>query len=152
MKDVTEMVTQNSDASGVRTTSLAHMPVNANTSAQITVLTSQSPKFLTKEIALDDKGNMVKIPSAHLTKGRAKVVQIKSLQEFSQLLQGLEHTQALVYGVPKGALSQAKVVTKKAFESLSNTKGIITRSNDHFEWSSSLAATTISNGHLLLAS
>jgi hypothetical protein len=137
MTDVTEMVTQNSDTSGVRTTSLAHMPVNPNTSARLTVLTSQSPRFLTKEIALDDQGKMVKIPFAHLTKGRAKVVQIQSLKEFSQLLQGLEHSQALVYGVPIDALLQPKVVTKKVFESLSDTKNVITRSNDHFEWPSS---------------
>jgi len=136
MKDVTEMKNQNSDASGVRTTSIAQIPVNANTAAQLTVLSSQSPKVLTKQILLDDEGNMVKIPSAHLTRGNAEVVEIQSMQEFSELLQDLEDSQALVYGVPKGSLSQAKVVTKKAFSALSDTKDVITRSNDHFEWPS----------------
>jgi len=130
------MKNQNSNASGVKTTDLAQIPVNANTAAQLTVLSSQSPKVLTKQILLDDEGNMVKIPSAHLTRGNAEVVEIQSMQEFSELLQGLEDSQALVYGVPKGSLSQAKVVTKKAFSTLSDTKDVITRSNDHFEWPS----------------
>ena len=105
-----------------------------NAAAQLTVLTSEYPKDLTKQILLDKDGNMIKQPSANLSKGTAELVSIQSMQEFSELLQSLETNQALIYGVPSGALSQAKVVTKKAFGALEDTEGVITRSNDHFEW------------------
>jgi hypothetical protein len=104
------------------------------TTAQLTVLSSEYPKDLTKQILLDKDGNMIKQPSANLAKGTAELVSVQSMQDFSELLQSLETNQALVYGVPSGALSKAKVVTKKVFESLDDTEGTITRSNDHFDW------------------
>lgn len=105
-----------------------------NTATQLTVLTSEFPEVLTKRIFLDKNGSVIKEPSAQLIKGKAEVATLSTLQEFSELLQGLSDNQALVYGVPKGALSQANVVTKKAFEKLDDTDDTITRSNDHFEW------------------
>jgi hypothetical protein len=134
MKDATEMTMQNSDASGVRATSITDCPESTRDAAQVTVLTSQIPKILTKEIRLEKEGGLIKLPSAQLVQGSAEVKHIQCMRDFSALLQLLEDTQALVYGVPKENLSQAKVVTKKAFESLDNTNGVITRSNQHFDW------------------
>lgn len=113
---------------------VAEITTTTGSSAQITILTSEYPKDLTKQILLDKDGNMIKQPSANLAKGTAELVSVQTIQEFSELLQSLKTNQALVYGVPSGALSQAKVVTKKAFESLGDTEGVITRSNDHFDW------------------
>lgn len=110
------------------------MKVTENRTAQATMLTSEYPKCLTKEILLDKAGKMIKQPSANLTKGYAELVNTQTLQEFSALLQGLEANQALVYGVPTGALARAKVVTKNTFETLVDKEAVITRSNDHFEW------------------
>ena len=112
----------------------AEITTSTGSSAQLTILTSEYPKDLTKQILLDKDGNMIKQPSANLAKGTAELVSIQSMQEFSDLLQSLETNQALVYGAPSGALSQAKVVTKKAFETLGDTEGVITRSNEHFDW------------------
>ena len=105
--------------------------------AKLTVLSSQKPKVLTKQVRLSKEGRMVKVPSAQLTRGEAEVVSVTCIEEFAELLQGLADSQALVYGVPKHGLKQAKVVTKRDLESLDGSPGIIARSNDHFEWPAS---------------
>ena len=105
--------------------------------AQITLLTSNKPKLLTKQVRLSKEGRMVKLPSAQLTRGEAEVVSVTCIEEFGELLQGLADSQALVYGVPKHGLTQAKIVTKKTLESLDGSPGVIARSNDHFEWPAS---------------
>ncbi|NRP46573.1 hypothetical protein XMD543_000598 [Marinobacterium sp. xm-d-543] len=102
--------------------------------AQITLLTTKTPKVLTKQVHLSKEGRMVKVPSAQLTRGEAEVVSITCIEEFAELLQGLADSQALVYGVPMHGLTHAKVVTKKDLESLDGSPGVIARSNDHFEW------------------
>lgn len=71
MKDATEMKLHNNDASGVRTTSLAHTPAKENAAAKLTILTSEYPKLLTKQIQLENNGKLIKIPSANLAKGDA---------------------------------------------------------------------------------
>jgi hypothetical protein len=102
--------------------------------AQITVLTSKRPRVLTKKISLAADGKVIKEPSAQLYEGQARVVNIQSMQEFSDVLQDLKCNQALVYGTPKGELSTAEVVTKDVYESLKEKQGVITRSKDHFAW------------------
>ena len=102
--------------------------------AKLTLLTSTKPNVLTKQVRLSKEGRMVKVPSAQLTKGEAEVVSVTCIEEFAELLQGLADSQALVYGVPKHGLTQAKVVTKKDLESIDGSPGVIARSNDHFEW------------------
>jgi hypothetical protein len=52
------------------------------------------------------------------------------------LLQRLKHNQSLVFGVPTKGLTSANIVTKKKFDELPETSGVITRSNGHFEWPS----------------
>jgi hypothetical protein len=105
--------------------------------AKLTVLSSQKPKVLTKQVRLLKEGRMVKVPSAQLTRGEAEVVSVTCIEEFGELLQGLADSQALVYGVPKHGLTQAKIVTKKTLESLPHATNVIARSNDHFEWPAS---------------
>ena len=105
--------------------------------AQLTLLTSNNPTVLTKQVSLSEEGRMVKAPIAQLTRGEAEVVSVTCIEEFGELLQGLADSQALVYGVPKHGLTQAKIVTKKTLESLPHATNVIARSNDHFEWAAS---------------
>ena len=137
MKNATEMKIQNSDAFGVGTLSVTETDVDTSKCCQITVLTSNAPKLLTKEIRLAKEGRLVRVPSAQLTRGETEVVSITRMEEFSELLTDLADNQALVYGIPKHGLTQARVVTKKALESLQQSSNVIARSNDHFEWSAS---------------
>jgi hypothetical protein len=102
--------------------------------ARFTLIESVRPSTLTKIISLTDDGSLVKQPSAHLIEGSVQVKEIANIQDFAQLISGLQKSQALVYGVPNEGLVSAKVVTKKRFEKLGDTQGIITRSNQHFNW------------------
>lgn len=108
----------------------------SHTNATLTLLTSHKPAQLTKVISLSKDGKMIKQPSAQLIEGTAEVKSLATISDFSNLLVGLTADQALVYGVPNEGMTSAKVVTKRRYDQLgTNTQGYITRTNDHFDWS-----------------
>ena len=102
--------------------------------AELTLITSVYPKVLSKELSLDSNGTMVKISSANLAKGDASVKSIASLQEFADLLQQLTPNQALLYGIPKNGVKDAKIITTKEYKVTHQKTDYITRSSAHFEW------------------
>ena len=110
------------------------LPPLTNTAAQFTILTSQYPKVLSKEIRLDNTGSMIKIPSANLCTGTATVKSVTSIFEFADIISKLNSNQALTYGVPTNGITDAKIVTKNEFDKGSNEPNLITRSKQHFEW------------------
>ena len=113
-----------------------HPPLT-NTGAQFTILTSQYPKVLSKEIRLDNTGSIIKIPSANLCSGTATVKSVTSIFEFADIISKLNSNQALTYGVPTNGITDAKIVTKNKFDEGSNKPNLITRSEQHFEWPAS---------------
>lgn len=106
------------------------------TLGELTLITAQYPKVLSKEISLGNDGAMVKIPSAHLSKGEAIVKSITDLREFADMLQTLTPNQALLYGIPKNGIKRAAIITTKQYNADHKQSSVITRSSKHFEWSS----------------
>lgn len=105
--------------------------------ATLTVITSHKPSQLTKVISLSKEGKMVKQPSAQLIEGSAETMELTTISDFAALLTMLESNQALVYGVPNDGIANAKVITKKRYSELGGkTQGLITRTKEHFSWSS----------------
>lgn len=102
--------------------------------AELTLITSVYPKVLSKELSLGNDGAIVKISSANLAKGDASVKSIASLQEFADLLQQLTPNQALLYGIPKNGVKDAKIITTKEYKVTHQKTDYITRSSAHFEW------------------
>ena len=75
----------------------------------VTVISSTNPKSLSKQYELID-GQLQKTTVANMSDGSAEIKTLANLYEFSELLQSLNHNQALTYGVPQ--FSPAKIITK----------------------------------------
>lgn len=96
----------------------------------VTIITSINPPVLSKTFALDGAGNLVKSTSAQMTKGRAEVREITTLQDFSDLLLSLDVSQALTYGVPPS--NGIAIVTRRAWIQAGRPTDCCTRTNGHF--------------------
>ena len=66
---------------------------------EFTVISAIEPKFLTKSIGISANGEMRKQSSAHLSRGVAKLFTVADLQELRALLDKLESSQAVTWGV-----------------------------------------------------
>ncbi|KDE41363.1 hypothetical protein ADINL_0043 [Nitrincola lacisaponensis] len=94
------------------------------------IITSDKPATLTKTFNLLN-GELQKGTTANLYEGSVSKVELESLHQFAELLKGLEHNQALCFGVP---LVDGKLYSKKRFEELGKPAGAITRTADKFRW------------------
>jgi hypothetical protein len=97
----------------------------------VTVISSTNPATLSKQYELID-GQLQKTTIADMSAGNAEIKTLANLHEFSELLQSLNHNQALTYGVPQ--FSPAKIITKSQFIERNEPSGYLTRTKGHFEW------------------
>ena len=98
----------------------------------LTLFTALVPNKLTKTKQLE--GQSIKtIPGGHMVSGIAKVITIACLKGLAEVILGLDHNQALAYGVPIGAQkeSQYEIKTEKQ---LTECDLAIARSKMHFQW------------------
>ena len=97
----------------------------------VTVISSTNPKTLSKRFELID-GQLQKTTVANMSDGSAEIKTLANLHEFSELLQSLNHNQALTYGIPQ--FSPAKIITKSQFIERNEPSGHLTRTKEHFDW------------------
>lgn len=98
---------------------------------KLTRITSRIPEILTKRFDLVG-GELVKTASAHMTEGRAEVLEIESPQSFADLLLTLGTNQALTFGTPD--YGDCEIVTRDEWHRLGQPKDKATRTNDHFHY------------------
>ena len=92
----------------------------------VTVVTSKSPPVLTKRFTVED-GAIKKTAVANLTDGHAEQVELRDLDEFSDLLDRLKPSQALCYGIAEGHPA-SRIVSQDR----QNGSGAITRTRSYF--------------------
>lgn len=96
---------------------------------QITIITSERPAILSKQISRDADGALHKTSSAALMDGRADSVAVQNMTDLAAALAGLGPNQAVAYGTI-GRASAPLVNAKRQNE----VPGSITRSDKHFTW------------------
>lgn len=96
---------------------------------KVSIISSQRPAVLSKQIARGADGALVKTSSAHLSLGHVQVAEVGSMSELARLLDGLMPNQAVAYGAP--TQDNATLCSRAQ---LPNHPGAITRSDDHFRW------------------
>ena len=100
--------------------------------AAVSVFTNNGAP-LAKRFWMKD-GELKSAPAAQLTDGLVTVQHVTSVTELAQLLDGLNSSQAVAYGVP--AIQRARVVTKATHAQLDAPErtGVVTRTREHFFW------------------
>lgn len=101
-------------------------------SIQLTVITGTTPSTLTKKYSLNSAGAMQCQTSANMVAGWTKRLELNSAQEFAEILQQLDPSRALMYGVT--AQPETLVYSRKKFEELGKPADAITRTKEHFSW------------------
>lgn len=100
-------------------------------SIKLTCITSTAPSTLTKKYFLTDKG-LEKVVSAHMSEGRADVIDLESPAQFADVLTSLQHNQALCYGVP--LVPNIRVLSKSQYEKQGSPTDATPRSKEAFNW------------------
>lgn len=97
----------------------------------LTKITSDTP--ISKRFSLDGEGMLVKGKGGNMRSGYAEALQITDLAELKTVIRGLNVTQALTFGVPKGSIAGTKlrVLTKG---DVKGEPGAIARSREFFEY------------------
>ncbi len=89
---------------------------------------TNSERYLTKTINVDDSGKLVKTPAASLRKGVAKTIQM-AFEEFGPYIRSLQLNQAICHGVSEK--SQVNIVSQRLYKGQENT---ITRTKKYFSY------------------
>ncbi len=98
-----------------------------------TILTAYNTT-LAKDISLDDHGGLRKRASAQMTDGRYEVCEVADLNGLLHVLDTLQSTQCVTWGVPKGArVGDTGDVCTQGNEQ-ARERGAIPRDREHFEW------------------
>lgn len=98
---------------------------------KITLIDSLKPQILTKRYSLT-AGKLEKKTVANMMRGSAQVVEVADLAAFADVLESLEHNQALCFGLP--AESPVTLVTKDEYRKAGEPKGMLPRSKEAFSW------------------
>ena len=106
---------------------------NVNNRFNLTLITSQKPKCITKSFSLGKEGELIKEAGGAMTKGTAETLTLEP-RDLPALLDGLKQNNALVYGVSD--YDKATIVTKKALSQAKHNGGppIIARDKKHLSW------------------
>lgn len=99
---------------------------------KISKITSEKPRHLAKSFRLK-ADELIKGTSAALRRGRIEVVQFDKFKDFTEVLQALTPSNALLFGVPENPEAQL-IVTQRMLLENPVDKGAIARTNNHFVW------------------
>jgi len=117
---------------------LVQQPQNVQTNTQIkadlSIITSISPQTLTKNRTLGANGDMVTDTVAQMTKGKAVNVSTNSVQQVANILDSLEHNQAVTWGIHTGANDETLLLSNKLYEEQGRPDNALTRTNKHYRW------------------
>lgn len=98
---------------------------------QFTIVASCNPKTLTKSFELDD-GQLMKTGGGVLVAGSAEIQSVDTLEQFSEIIEGLGPENALIYGVPEQ--SPVQLMTKAEWDVRGKPAGHVPRTKENFSW------------------
>ncbi len=90
---------------------------------------------LTKTFTLHPDGTVGKKAAAQLWKGRAERVEVRTLEELRDVLEGLTDRQALGWGVPTGGRREVTIAPGKTVAGGAAPPGAVARTKQGFKWS-----------------
>lgn len=107
---------------------------NTQIKADLSIITSISPQTLTKKRTLGGNGVMITDTVAQMTKGKAVNVSVTSVQQVADILDGLEHNQAVTWGIHAGVQPEVTILSTKLYEQQGRPDNALTRTNNHYRW------------------
>lgn len=111
-----------------------HEQFNTEIRADLSIVTSITPKTLTKKRTLVTNGNIVTDTVAQMTKGKAVNIRINNAQQVADILDSLEHNQAITWGIHAGANNETLLLSSKLYEEQGRPDNALTRTNKHYRW------------------
>jgi hypothetical protein len=100
--------------------------------ARYAIIAAEIPEYLTKQMSLAEDGNLIKESAGWLTRGKASVYDVNSLEEFADSLLTLRHNEAITYGLPQKM--DVSLVTSNNHKELGEPDDPVARTNEHFNW------------------
>lgn len=104
--------------------------------ADLSVITSITPPTLTKKRSLNAAGEMVTDTVAQMAEGRAINQSVNSAQALGDLLDSLDHNQAVTWGIHTAAQAEIDILSTKLFNERGEPASATTRTNKHYRWGS----------------
>lgn len=107
---------------------------NTQIIANLSIITSITPKTLTKKRMLGANGDMITDTIAQMTEGKALNVSITSIHQLANILDSLEHNQAVTWGIHAGKNNETLLLSSKIYKEQGGPDNALTRTNNHFRW------------------
>ncbi|PKH65856.1 hypothetical protein CXF61_04245 [Psychrobacter sp. 4Dc] len=107
---------------------------NTQIIANLSIITSITPKTLTKKRMLGANGDMITDTIAQMTEGKALNVSITSIRQLANILDSLEHNQAVTWGIHAGKNNETLLLSSKIYKEQGGPDNALTRTNNHFRW------------------
>lgn len=107
---------------------------NTQIIANLSIITSITPKTLTKKRTLGANGDMITDTVAQMTEGKAVNVSVTSVKQMADILDGLEHNQAVTWGIHAGLQPEVTILSTKLYEQQGRPDNAFTRTNKHYRW------------------
>lgn len=104
--------------------------------ADLSVITSITPPTLTKKRSLNTFGELVTDTVAQMVEGRAINQSVNSAQALGDLLDSLDHNQAVTWGIHTAAQAEIDILSTKLFNERGKPASATTRTNNHYRWGS----------------
>lgn len=104
--------------------------MNAEKALQFTIITTSFPKSLGKRMFLDDTGKLVKESCGEMLQGTYRRAAVAGISDFADVLRGLTHKDAFVFGLVEG--NETGYVVTKAKKK--DHPGAVARCKDDFGW------------------
>lgn len=107
---------------------------NTQIIANLSIITSITPKTLTKKRTLGANGDMITDTIAQMTKGKVVNVSVYSAQQVANILDSLEYNQAITWGIHAGENNETLLLSSKIYKEQGSPDNALTRTSKHFEW------------------
>ncbi len=111
-----------------------HKQINTQIKYDLSIITSISPQTLTKKRSLSANGIMITDTVAQMIKGNAVNVSVTSIQQVANILDSLEHNQAVTWGIHTSANAETLLLSSKVYEEQGRPDNALTRTNKHYRW------------------
>lgn len=108
--------------------------INTQIKVDLSIISSISPQTLTKKRTLDTNGNMITDTVAQMTTGKAVNMSITSVKQVADILDSLEHNQAVTWGIHAGVQPEINILSTKLYDQQGSPDNALTRTNKHYRW------------------
>jgi hypothetical protein len=100
--------------------------------AEITLITATKPDRVTKEFFLDSNGALCKTTTANVSTGMMETIKVRSLGDFSNILQNLSYNQCFAYGIT--GRDKVNLMTESDWAKNGYPDDAMSRSAKHMMW------------------